>query len=305
MDKKDILIHRSDEYLCNISTVVERTPVTPFNIDFLPRFRDMRYIDNKDVYVYERHKHSHYEIIIAQSGVYQCFLNGKKLRMKEHDILVIKPGDTHFDNVRETARFTGVTFFIDCSLYNTPEDPEIFISNCKPELQKITMNPDIYKNIIKRLHAESKIADNVSSHLQDVQVAELFWQVVRLLPQKIFPKWFIAVSEYQSFQQNLQRIFLKNLKTDLLLKDMAKLMGMGKSSFSHKCKNILGTSPLNEFTRFKMNYAKKILNNSNTSIKELAFTMGYSSPYHFSRTFKRIHGISPLHYKDTVLSNSK
>ena len=52
-------------------------------------------------------------------------------------------------------------------------------------------------------------------------------------------------------------------------------------------------SPYQLLLRLKMNHAAERLATSDAMIKEIAADLGYSDPFHFSRTFKKVHGIAP------------
>jgi AraC-like DNA-binding protein len=55
-------------------------------------------------------------------------------------------------------------------------------------------------------------------------------------------------------------------------------------------------SPYQHLVRLKMNHAANRLQSEDISIKELAYAMGYDDPFHFSRAFKRVFGISPIRF---------
>jgi AraC-like DNA-binding protein len=52
-------------------------------------------------------------------------------------------------------------------------------------------------------------------------------------------------------------------------------------------------SPYQMLLRLKMRHATDLLNCSTTLIKQIAKTVGFADPYHFSRVFKKIYGVSP------------
>ncbi|WP_026263396.1 helix-turn-helix domain-containing protein [Paenibacillus sanguinis] len=57
--------------------------------------------------------------------------------------------------------------------------------------------------------------------------------------------------------------------------------------------------PLNEFLhRLKAAEAKRILLNTELSVKEIGETLGYTDTFYFSRVFKRITGVSPRNYRN-------
>ncbi|MBN1672502.1 MAG: helix-turn-helix transcriptional regulator [Kiritimatiellae bacterium] len=55
-------------------------------------------------------------------------------------------------------------------------------------------------------------------------------------------------------------------------------------------------SPYQYLLRQKMQHAVNRLHGSRTLIKEVAAEVGFADPYHFSRTFKKVYGLSPEHF---------
>lgn len=56
------------------------------------------------------------------------------------------------------------------------------------------------------------------------------------------------------------------------------------------------TTPLAYLTFIRMNHAKRLLKETNLSVKEIAFKVGYQDPLYFSRVFHKHTGISPRQY---------
>ena len=52
-------------------------------------------------------------------------------------------------------------------------------------------------------------------------------------------------------------------------------------------------SPYQMLIRLKMRYATDLLNGSPALIKQVAKATGFADPYHFSRVFKKVYGVSP------------
>ena len=55
-------------------------------------------------------------------------------------------------------------------------------------------------------------------------------------------------------------------------------------------------SPYQYLLRLKMNRAAELLQHSGNQVKEVAEELNFSDPYHFSRTFRSIFGVSPRHF---------
>jgi AraC-like DNA-binding protein len=57
-----------------------------------------------------------------------------------------------------------------------------------------------------------------------------------------------------------------------------------------------GESPLRYLTRLKMHHAAELIHRQNYPVKAAGAAVGFEDPYHFSRVFKRIHGVSPSRF---------
>lgn len=70
---------------------------------------------------------------------------------------------------------------------------------------------------------------------------------------------------------------------------------------AYKLRNVFfeytGTTPKNYIEQLKMKRAMEMLASPDASIKTTAKKLGYVDPYHFSRRFKHIAGVSPVAYK--------
>ena len=59
----------------------------------------------------------------------------------------------------------------------------------------------------------------------------------------------------------------------------------------------LGVSPYEYFMDTKMNYAANVLVNSEKSVKEVAYELGFEDENYFSRVFKQKFKTSPRGYR--------
>jgi AraC family transcriptional regulator len=77
------------------------------------------------------------------------------------------------------------------------------------------------------------------------------------------------------------------------LEQIAARAGLEASSVCRLFRRFQGTSPYQYLLRRKMNLAAEFLVEHGGLVKEAAERVGYADPYHFSRNFKAVHGISP------------
>ena len=74
---------------------------------------------------------------------------------------------------------------------------------------------------------------------------------------------------------------------------LADEVAMSRSAFAARFKELVGESPMQYITRWRMNVALTWLRKEDVSLGELADRLGYQSEAAFSRAFKRFIGVSP------------
>jgi len=77
---------------------------------------------------------------------------------------------------------------------------------------------------------------------------------------------------------------------------LAECPAMSRSSFALKFRRIVGASPMDYLTRWRMIVAADRLANSGESISRLAPALGDESESAFSTAFKCVMGCAPRHY---------
>jgi AraC-like DNA-binding protein len=84
------------------------------------------------------------------------------------------------------------------------------------------------------------------------------------------------------------------------LGELAKQVGMSRSSFASRFKANAGVPPLTYLQNLRMGLAEHELRVGAMSVAELAKSLGYASDSAFSTAFKRRTGMAPKHYQSIV-----
>ena len=91
----------------------------------------------------------------------------------------------------------------------------------------------------------------------------------------------------------LQRLMTDNYKFNLKLEEFAKLSNRSLSAFKRDFQQVFKTTPGKWLLHKRLNYAKHLLSNTQTSIGDASFESGFESVSHFSRAFKEKFGFPP------------
>lgn len=85
----------------------------------------------------------------------------------------------------------------------------------------------------------------------------------------------------------------RDFRAPLTLPDLARTAGMSATSFHQHFKAVTGTTPLQYQKDLRLISARALLAEAGQSVSEVAFAVGYESPTHFSRDFRRKFGTPP------------
>lgn len=96
-----------------------------------------------------------------------------------------------------------------------------------------------------------------------------------------------------------------HLKEEILLPEIASMVNMSASHFSHIFKKEEGISFMEYVYGLRMERAKSLLKNSDLKVNEIAEQIGIDNSNYFSAQFKKRTGQSPLEYRQAFLNNRK
>lgn len=83
----------------------------------------------------------------------------------------------------------------------------------------------------------------------------------------------------------------------MTVKKLADMSGMGVKPFSYLFKKYIGMFPIDYLIQYRLKRAKNFLVSSNSSIADIAESIGYLDALYFSRLFKKHIGCSPTAFR--------
>jgi AraC-like DNA-binding protein len=93
------------------------------------------------------------------------------------------------------------------------------------------------------------------------------------------------------------RSFHEDVKVPWTVESSAGSAGMSRSAFAARFKELLGQTPLEYVTDWRMQKAILLLQQRDKKLVEIAQTVGYVSDAAFSKAFKRVVGLAPGEYR--------
>jgi len=97
----------------------------------------------------------------------------------------------------------------------------------------------------------------------------------------------------------------ENVNRGWTVESLAGAAGMSRSAFAARFKELLGQTPLEYVTEWRMQKAMQLLQQNDKKLIEVAQSVGYETDAAFSKAFKRIMGLSPGEYRHNGASTQK
>ena len=229
------------------------------------------------------------DLEIVDEGEMFVQYGGEKIYVPAGSAILIPPGESKLSagsRMKCRKRFLGIAGPV---LNNNME---------RLNLSKATVLgnfPDTeFDGIYEKLFAFFEAKDNKSVR----PCCALIYQLLLLLSE---------CAGQCSFPPELQRavnFITTNFSRQLDLEDICHAAKCRKTKLQWLFKHHLDSSPIRYLIATRMDYAVKLLQNTEYSIKEIADRCGYLDPLYFSNTFLKYRKCSPRAYRRQIMSRS-
>ena len=89
---------------------------------------------------------------------------------------------------------------------------------------------------------------------------------------------------------------------EISMQDAARMMNYSDAYFCKLFKQCFDQNFTSYLTAFRINEAKKLLEDTSASVKDVSLQVGYCDSNYFAKVFKRMTGMIPSEYRDRTVS---
>lgn len=173
---------------------------------------------------------------------------------------------------------------------------------CSSQLEKIShfqhvaelKAPAGMDSQMKNLIRYAKIGDGVEALLgADVILRNILLLFLVSMPKGDFEK-INKLGQYSHVIEYINR----NVKKNLMVKDLAKIAGMNYNDFSAGFHSTFGITPKQYICKRRIDIAKNLLLSSDMNIKQVSEYVGYDNEFFFYRLFKKYTRQTPKYYRN-------
>jgi AraC family cel operon transcriptional repressor len=250
------------------------------------------------------HTHDFYEILIVVEGSFKHYINNSITYPKSGAVIFFRTIDVHrIEQIEgKECHLINLTYskkiFDDLLIFmGEGFNQHAFLSDHLPPCAMLTSNNKHLLldklNNINTIPSTNKYQLNTALK---VILLEILYEHLFLIPkikQYDLPDWLASLCEEMKDKKN----FVYGIKA------MTNLSGKTHAYLCRCFKKYLHISPTDFINNIRLNYAQNLLLNSDRSIINICYDVGFDSLGHFYKLFNEHFGTSPIKYRKTNWSN--
>lgn len=249
------------------------------------------------------HYHDYYMLLWVTNGEGCYSIDFNDSRFATNTVLFVSPGQIHcFKDFHDIKGW--VVCFEDDSFLLDEKDNSLIKSHIYELFDKATtihvdVGPDEITQLFLSLHEEMQ---NPYAHAHyEMVMCLLKILLIQIDRHSAISHLGITEANYNNEWNSFNR-FRRTLEFNYhkvhTVSDYAKLMGITARSLANITHNAVGAQPLKMINNRIVLEAKRLLAYSSKPIKEIAYSLGFTSISHFSKMFSTQTGVSPLEFRN-------
>lgn len=220
--------------------------------------------------------------------------NGKEIIASPYDLIIIQPNTPYSTRIVPGYKFWNGDWIIgalrpewECLIQWKESLPGVFSLNVAGSANQEIIKKT-FRNAVEFIMNPQPLSSINATHALEE---------VLLLSVKISEKKF-KLRDARILRAIA--ILSNNFNSILNIKNVSNQVGMSPSRLAHLFKEKIGETPMSFREGIRLQQAKQLIIGTNMSIKEIAETLAYDCPFHFSKRFKVRFGTSPKRFREQL-----
>jgi AraC family transcriptional regulator of arabinose operon len=128
----------------------------------------------------------------------------------------------------------------------------------------------------------------------ELYTSSLLMQLLTLVSRKYLNSGFSSKLLENSNKLDLSINYLhSNYKKNITVSELADLAGFCVSRYINLFKKITGSTPKDYLIKFRLQKSKELMRDTNLTLRQISFIVGFEDQLYFSRVFKKYEGVCP------------
>ena len=233
-------------------------------------------------HVYGPEIRNYYLFVLVNKGEASFFHKNGTQKLKAHDMLIMCPGEKIHYKAETPWSIQWV------GLYG--QTVENYMKTIGVDGDHPILRIEEYYEMEQVLEALYQICGRRAPEAQCRQM-ELIYHFLSILMKKAQGTVDYDIAE------SAKKIIDYNFGRQITIGEISKTIHLDAAYVARKFAEKFGISPKEYLMEKRIDYAKKLLTETDASVKEIAASIGYLDQLYFSRVFKKKVGVSPVTYR--------
>ena len=236
---------------------------------------------------FKNHWHNYYEIMYYSSCTGRCILNGNEWSIDGACLFFLTPTDFHRIETDDNKN----AYSINISFTENAADNALLglIGRTPQVVQSV---PDSVSSLISDMHGvfegRTTFREKRLYHMLNVLLMDIYTYGERDIRK---------TPEIHPIINDAIMYLVTSEKRDFTLAELSKRYNLSESYFSHLFHHQTGVTVKRYINELKIEYAKRLLEDSAMSILDICYEAGFNTTSHFIRVFKSATGKTPSEYR--------
>ena len=256
-------------------------------------------------YSSEEESHDFWELIYADRKSSTVILSGEEFLLKQGDAVFIRPNSPHFVTCKEDANIFIISFacrsesmsFFANRILTIPKQHRGLLETLMSEAANTFHIPDFDPALNK---LELLPSPNLGGEQLIKNALENLLIYLLRNENERTPRYFVSkIEDSDALEDAILSILNAHIYDRFSLDEISETLHYGKTHLCTFFKQKTGKSIYQAYLSLKTEEAKKLIR-AGLSFTEISYRLGYSSLAHFSDSFKKHTGRTPLEYEASI-----
>lgn len=257
------------------------------------------YFEKNKIHAAVPHRHSFYQVIwFKEKG--RHYVDYEVVEHKENSLFFINKNQIHY--FCTDALNDGFLFHFNDSFINrqSREIMNRFSTTIFNEMGKnhIILSETETKNIgLLTSFIQSEILLKEASYKE--QVYHYFQNILLLIERSRAKERTVSTKTNKDYKlaSDFKKLVMAQIEEFHNIDEYASKLGTNSKNLTEVSKEYLFNTPANIIKESKLLEAKRMMSNQKTSIKEIAYALGFDDPTYFTKYFKKGTGMTPKEFQ--------
>lgn len=280
----------------------------PNNFISVAKIVTIHYYEFDSQFEFSGEKHDFWEIVYVDSGTVEITRDSETVILKQGEILFHEPNEFHTIKSYNSCPNVFVISFVSKSAamasFSRFKSP--IKNDLKPFIASIIAESESIYHIPKNDTTLKKLVLKENAPIGGEQLIKTYLeQFLIMLARQNSAKQEISIfPSKESLESQLVvdiKAYIKSkLTTELNIDDICKHFGYSKTYLCQLFKAQCSVSLIKYYNIKRIEYAKKLIRENRYNITQISNLLSFDNPQYFSRVFKRITGLTPSEFINSL-----